>query len=175
VAAGDEQREARRERAVLQGVDGDSWSLGIVMESPTTINFDTVSFSYVKGVEIISDLSLSIGQGLTLVLGANGCGKSTLLKLIAGIESPDRGVVSLHGKDLWKSEIAARAGLAYVSEDADLSPLATIRELIRLACRLRSEPLVVGEEAIEPIPVARLNPIPESDHHVARLHGVTLG
>ena len=34
---------------------------------------------------------------------------------------------------------------------------------------------VVGEEATEPIPVARLNPIPESDHHVARLHGVTIG
>jgi ABC-type sugar transport system ATPase subunit len=42
----------------------------------------------------IRDLSLSVPDGKTMVvLGPSGCGKTTLLKMIAGLISPDAGVV----------------------------------------------------------------------------------
>ncbi len=113
------------------------------------IRFESVTFFYQKGEPVFKGLDLEIGTGLTLVLGVNGSGKSTLLKLAAGVEHPDAGAVFVGGCDLWKDEIAARRGLAYLPEFPDLSPYATIREICDFVCRLRGEPVVRGREALE--------------------------
>jgi ABC-type multidrug transport system ATPase subunit len=98
---------------------------------------------------VLKDINLNVGSGMTLVLGPNGSGKSTLLKIAAGIERPDRGKAEILGHDLWQDEIAARQKLAYVSEQPDLTPYATIRDVVYLVCRLRSEPLQRGREVLE--------------------------
>jgi ABC-type multidrug transport system ATPase subunit len=113
------------------------------------IRFERVTFFYRKGEPVFESFDLEIGPGLTLVLGVNGSGKSTLLKLAAGIEQPDAGAVFIGGRDLWKDEIAARRGLAYLPEFPDLSPYATIREICDFVCRLRGEPVVRGREALD--------------------------
>jgi sulfate transport system ATP-binding protein len=48
----------------------------------------------------LDDVSLEVRDGsLTALLGPSGGGKSTLLRVIAGLESPDSGSVSIAGKD----------------------------------------------------------------------------
>ncbi|MDQ1435160.1 MAG: sulfate/thiosulfate transport system ATP-binding protein, partial [Actinomycetota bacterium] len=48
----------------------------------------------------LDDVSLDIPSGaLTALLGPSGGGKSTLLRIIAGLESPDSGVVEIAGHD----------------------------------------------------------------------------
>jgi ABC-type multidrug transport system ATPase subunit len=89
--------------------------------------------------------TLEIEPGLTLVLGPNGAGKSTLLKVIAGVECPERGSVAIEGHDLWRDEVAARRRLAYLPEQPDLTPYASIREVLRLVCALRQVPIAEGE------------------------------
>ena len=81
-----------------------------------------------------------LGPGLTLLVGPNGCGKSTLLKLAAGVEPPDAGRVKVAGHDFWRDEVAARRPLAYVPEHPDLTPYASLLEVLRLVARLRGEP-----------------------------------
>ena len=95
-------------------------------------------FSYRSDEPVLHEVNLEIGTGLSLLLGPNGCGKSTLLKLAAGIERPDRGTVEINGHDMWRDEIAARRELAYVPEQPDLTPYATIQDILYLVCRLRS-------------------------------------
>ncbi len=112
------------------------------------IRFDKVSFAYQPGRPVIRALDLEIGPGLTLVLGSNGSGKSTLLKLAAGVEPPDTGRVLIDGLDLWTSEAAARCTLAYVPEQADLTPYAAIRDILALVARLRGEPRRTAAEAL---------------------------
>lgn len=49
-------------------------------------------------VQAVNDVSFSIEPGTLLVLlGASGCGKTTTLRLIAGLETPDSGEISING------------------------------------------------------------------------------
>ena len=113
------------------------------------IVFEGITFAYEPDRPVVRNASFSIGPGLTLLLGPNGCGKSTLLKLVAGVERPDRGRVLVDGLDLWKQEVEARRGLAYLPEFPDITPYATLRDVLRLVCRLRGEPRQAGTKALE--------------------------
>jgi len=115
------------------------------------IRFKYVHFAYRQGEPVFHGADLELARGLTLLLGPNGSGKSTFLKLAAGIERPDQGIAQIQGLDLWRDEIAARRLLVYVSEQPDLTPYATIRDVIHLVCRLRSAPLARGREVLEQV------------------------
>jgi len=113
------------------------------------IRFKNVTFCYEEDMPIIESIDLEFSSGLTLLLGPNGCGKSTLLKLASGVEKPDSGQITIDGRDLWKDEVSARRNLAYLPEQPDLTPYATLKEIINLVCRLRKERLKAGEEALK--------------------------
>lgn len=49
---------------------------------------------------ILEGIELTLEPGLSVVIGPNGAGKSTLLRLLAGIDRPDSGGVSLGGTGL---------------------------------------------------------------------------
>ena len=106
-----------------------------------------VRFGYGRTIALTCD-ALDIGPGVTLLLGPNGAGKSTLLKLVAGVEHPATGTVTVDGHDMWRDEIAARAALAYVPEHPDLTPYATVGEVLGLVCRLRGRPVDDGDRAL---------------------------
>jgi len=113
------------------------------------IRFENVAFEYARGEPLFRGLTAEFGLGLTLLVGLNGAGKSTLLKLAAGVEKPDAGRILVDGRDLWTDEAAARRSLAYLPEHPDVTPYATILELVRLVCRLRGEPPSKGGEALD--------------------------
>src|SRR5262249_4541485 len=49
----------------------------------------------------LDDVSAEVEPGsLTALLGPSGSGKSTLLRVIAGLEAPDSGAVSIEGRDV---------------------------------------------------------------------------
>jgi len=113
------------------------------------IVFQDVSYAYEAGKRVLDEIHLELSAGLTLLLGPNGCGKSTLLKLASGVEKPDAGSVLVDGRDLWREEIEARRRIAYLPEHPDLTPYATLDEIVSLVCRMRGRPLEEGREALE--------------------------
>ncbi|MCL4722099.1 MAG: ATP-binding cassette domain-containing protein, partial [Gammaproteobacteria bacterium] len=67
------------------------------------IRFDNVTKRYDGAREALQGVSLSIAAGeLAFLTGRSGAGKSTVLKLIALIEHPTRGTVSVDGHNLGK-------------------------------------------------------------------------
>lgn len=68
------------------------------------IKFENISHSYGNKV-VLSHLSLSFEhQKITCLLGSSGSGKTTILRLIAGLESPENGSISIEGNIVNDSE-----------------------------------------------------------------------
>lgn len=64
------------------------------------IEVKDVSKSYGQRI-LFQDVSLSVDRGKTVgIVGGNGSGKSVLFKILCGFEKPDRGSVSVCGKQL---------------------------------------------------------------------------
>ncbi len=79
---------------------------------------------------------------LHAVTGPSGSGKTTLLHLLAGLELPDAGVITVDGTELTSLDRTARAALrreriAYVGQQAGLVPHLSALENVELALALR--------------------------------------
>ncbi|MDP6900733.1 MAG: ABC transporter ATP-binding protein [Acidimicrobiales bacterium] len=65
------------------------------------IKFESVTFRYNDGPEVLRDIDLTINPGETFAfVGPTGAGKSTIAKLITSFYDPISGVVSIDGHDL---------------------------------------------------------------------------
>jgi len=57
----------------------------------------------------LNNVSLNIDSGeLIALLGPSGCGKTTLLRIIAGLETPDSGLISISGEDTTHVHVRER-------------------------------------------------------------------
>ena len=101
------------------------------------IGFRDVRFTYDGHTNVLDIPSLDIPAGLSIVVGPNGAGKSTMLRVAAGVERPTFGTVSIGGHDLWREEVAARRLIAYVPEHPELTPYATIADVLQMVASLR--------------------------------------
>src|SRR6266849_3571166 len=61
-------------------------------------------------VHILKDVTLNIGRGEAVgLIGPSGSGKSTLLMVMAGLERPDQGAVTVAGQDIGRLDEDALA------------------------------------------------------------------
>ncbi|MFC3978629.1 sugar ABC transporter ATP-binding protein [Streptosporangium jomthongense] len=77
------------------------------------------------GVVALKDAGIHIEAGsVHALLGENGAGKSTLIKIMSGAVTPDRGGITLNGKQVRfrNTGDAARHGVAVVSQELNLFP-----------------------------------------------------
>jgi branched-chain amino acid transport system ATP-binding protein len=81
-------------------------------------------------VTVLKGISFSLGHEIFAVLGANGAGKSTLLKTLARLLPITGGSLRFDGADVtqWQPHRLARAGLAYVPQEANVFADLTVAE-----------------------------------------------
>jgi len=71
------------------------------LPSAPAIRLEGLTKHYAGGQPVLDGLDLEFGAGqFNVILGASGCGKSTLLRLVAGLESPDRGRFYLDAREV---------------------------------------------------------------------------
>jgi len=75
----------------------------VILAAPTmaALTLDNLTKHFPGGVRAVEGLSLTVRDGELVVLaGPSGCGKTTTLRLIAGLESPTAGRITLGGRPL---------------------------------------------------------------------------
>ena len=88
------------------------------------------------GLRVTASVSLSVEPGeRRLIIGPNGAGKTTLFNLITGELAPDRGSVSLFGRDITRlpSRRRAHLGIARTYQIITLFPRDTLSRNVMLS------------------------------------------
>jgi ABC-type sugar transport system ATPase subunit len=102
-----------------------------------SVGFEHVDKVYPGGTAAVSDLCLEVADGeLLAIVGPSGCGKSTLLRLLAGLEMPTRGRLSIGGRDVGGEEPRAR-NVAMVFQDYALYPNRSVRGNLAFPLEMR--------------------------------------
>lgn len=83
-------------------------------------------------VVAVSDVSFSIGSGVTALLGPNGAGKSTLLRMLCGLSPTSRGEVRVLGADP-RTDLAVRRRISIVPQQEAVFERMGALDLVRLA------------------------------------------
>lgn len=82
----------------------------------------------------LTDLSFSVNQGeFVSIVGPSGCGKSTLLSLIAGLLSPEKGIIKINGK--YQRESTTNVG--YMLQHDELFEWRTIYHNVLLGLEIQ--------------------------------------
>lgn len=117
-------------------------------ESIPVIQVNNIDFSYggngQSSVQVLFDVGFEVRRGETLaLLGTNGAGKSTILKVIAGLETPERGVVRLNGTTLTfaSPETRSAMGVHLLSGGAGVWGPMSVRHNLEMGAHLyRKDP-----------------------------------
>ncbi len=94
---------------------------------------------------ILDNVNFDVQAGETVaIVGASGSGKSTLLGILAGLDTPSSGSVSLHGADLFALDEDGRAAfrqanVGFVFQSFQLLPHLNAVENVMLPLELRGE------------------------------------
>jgi ABC-2 type transport system ATP-binding protein len=100
------------------------------------VSFQNVCFTY-DHAEVLHRLSFDLGKGeIVGLLGPNGAGKTTTIKIVAGIQTPRSGTVSVLGLQLPEGAISIKQRIGYVPESAALFESLTGQEFLELCGRL---------------------------------------
>lgn len=90
--------------------------------------------------QAVNDVSFEVPSGnLVALLGPSGSGKSTILRIIAGLERPDEGRVSLTGEDATSVPVQSR-GVGFVFQHYALFRHMTVWQNIAFGLEVRKRP-----------------------------------
>ena len=98
---------------------------------------NNLSFRYRHGF-LLGPFSTEIGAGVTCLVGANGAGKSTLFRLLAGLQKPSTGRVTLLGS----------GAVGYLPQSPDLPRGATCTEFLTHVAWLQGVPRPLRADAV---------------------------
>ncbi len=82
------------------------------------IEIHSVEFS-LQERSILSDLTLDISEKRVGLIGCNGSGKTSLLRMIAGLQEPDKGSVTIKGIDVAKDREQAISTVGLIFQNPD--------------------------------------------------------
>lgn len=108
-------------------------------------------------VEALRNVSFCVEQGeYVAIMGESGSGKTTLLNILAALDKPTGGIVSLDGQDLSKikeSSVAAfrRDNLGFVFQDFNLLDTFSLEDNIYLPLVLAGKKHAEMQKRLQPI------------------------
>ncbi len=126
-----------------------------------------------RDLMVLNDISLRVEPGgFVAVTGPSGSGKTTLLGLLAGLDRPTRGTVTLDGQDLAALDEDGRARVrrekvGFVFQTFQLIPTLTARENVRVPAELRGADGAADADRL----LERVGLADRAHHYPAQLSG----
>ena len=88
------------------------------------------------GTKALDDVAFDVYKGkVNVLIGENGAGKSTLMKIIAGIEQPSGGTMTMGGEEVHFPDVgeARKHGIGIIHQELSLFPNLTVYQNIFMA------------------------------------------
>jgi branched-chain amino acid transport system ATP-binding protein len=98
--------------------------------------------TYYGPIMAIRGVSFAVPRGsIVTILGANGAGKTTILKTVSGVMDPQKGTVTLEGREIQglDPDKVTRLGLSHVPEGREVFPLLTVQENLKMGAYTRND------------------------------------
>src|SRR5436190_2137549 len=114
----------------------------------TVVVADSITRRYGEGesaVDALRGVSLEIPRGqFTAVMGPSGSGKSTLMHILAGLDLPTSGAVSIEGQEITGMDdgeltLLRRKHIGFIFQFFNLLPMLTAEENVTLPLSLAGE------------------------------------
>ncbi|GAB3848364.1 ABC transporter ATP-binding protein [Nesterenkonia populi] len=120
-------------------------------------------------VHALSDISLNVAAGeFVSLIGPSGCGKSTLMRLIADLDQPTGGELTVFGKTPDQARRDQDYGIAF--QKAGLLPWRTVNDNIGLPLQLHGADKAARKERVQEL--LHMVALEEfGDHHPDQLSG----
>jgi ABC-2 type transport system ATP-binding protein len=97
-------------------------------------------------VTAVDQLTVTVGPGVTGLVGANGAGKSTMIKMLLGLMPPSSGTAAVLGLDVTTQGTEIRKIVGYMPEHECLPPDVSATELIVHLAQMSGLPRTAARE-----------------------------
>lgn len=152
-------------------------------EAAVVVEIEGLTKHY-AGVQALTDASVTIRAGeVRALLGRNGAGKSTMIRLLAGVETADRGTIRIGGELLGNGGVrrSTALGIETVYQELSLIPELTVAENMflgvwpRTAGRIdydtmyRETAAVLEDLALDIGPLGRVESLPLAEQQLVEI------
>ncbi len=143
-------------------------------EAPLAIEASGVCFTYQEGTQALTDVDFRVKAGeFVAMLASNGSGKTTLIRVLIGLLKPQKGVVSIAGRDIRRippRELYQRVGLVFQNPNDQLFA-ATVEEDVAFGPRNLDLP----EEEVQRRVSLALTSVAAADLRHRAIHHLSFG
>lgn len=131
---------------------------------------------YFGNNHVLQNINLVIEDGdFMTLLGPSGCGKTTTLRVIAGLENPEEGIVTIGGREVVNGQLKhydqpSKRELALVFQSYALWPHMTVFENVAFGLGIKKVPKAEIRPKVEAA-LRKLQMLPYIDRYPAELSG----
>jgi len=143
------------------------------------IDANRISYTYKNRVETgpaVDAVDLAISEGeFVSIMGPSGSGKSTLIRLLAGLQTPDRGTIRIGSTEISSAEpdaaaVFRRRNIGLVFQFFDLIPDFTLRQNVALQLLMDGKRMTEVRDRVDAL-LATLGLGDRMDHDLDELSG----